>query len=95
MKYLQDFFGIADVFAFYALAGEAHWNTASFTLSHSVATSQFHDLQANILNDGLPDKEIAVANIDVDMYEATLVALYKIAPRMVLGGVILLEDMTW
>ena len=43
----------------------------------------------------LPDKEIAVANIDVDMYEATLVALYKIAPRMVLGGAVLLEDMTW
>lgn len=89
------FFGIADVFALYALAGEAHWNTASFTLFHSVATSQFHDLQANILNDDLPDKEIEVANIDVDMYEATLVALYKIAPRMVLGVVILLEDMTW
>ena len=98
MKYLQDFLGSQTSLAFTLLQARGtgtRWNAASFTLFHSVATSQCHDLQANILNDDLPDEEIAVANIDVDMFEATLLALYKIAPRMVLGGVILLEDVTW
>jgi hypothetical protein len=112
-------------------------------------------LQANILSDDVPHVDIAVANIDVDMFETTLAALTKVgsqeqvtfkslkvflsrlsfsavselhtdtacqetprvfesrdivrtvksvqfvsskskvAPRIVLGGVILLEDVTW
>lgn len=51
-------------------------------------------LQANILSDDVPHEDIAVANIDVDMFETTLAALTKVAPRIVLGGVILLEDVT-
>jgi hypothetical protein len=35
---------------------------------------------------------IAVANIDVDLYEAVLAALHKTAPRMTSGGIIIMED---
>jgi Macrocin-O-methyltransferase (TylF) len=35
---------------------------------------------------------IAVANIDVDLYEAVLAALHKTAPRMTSGGIIIVED---
>jgi hypothetical protein len=33
-----------------------------------------------------------VANIDVDLYEATKVALERVAPLVVLGGIIICED---
>ena len=36
--------------------------------------------------------QIAMANVDVDLYEATLVSLQQVAPLVVLGGVIILED---
>lgn len=61
-----------------------------FSISNQITKK----LQANILEDDLPHDEIAVANIDVDMFETILAALTKVAPRMVLGGVILLEDAT-
>ncbi len=50
--------------------------------------------QSNIITDPLPNavKSIAVANIDVDMFEAVLVALRRVAPLVVQGGVIVAED---
>ena len=33
-----------------------------------------------------------VANIDVDIYEAVLAGLQKVAPRMAPGGVMIVED---
>lgn len=38
-------------------------------------------LQANILSDDVPHEDIAVANIDVDMFETTLVALTKVGSQ--------------
>lgn len=51
-------------------------------------------IKSNIITDELPKsiKKIAVCNIDVDMYEAILSALYKIAPLISEGGIIILED---
>ena len=51
-------------------------------------------VKCNIVTDDLPEglNDIAVANIDVDIYEAVAAALSKIAPRMVKGGIILVED---
>lgn len=49
---------------------------------------------ANICADALPSgiKQIAVANIDVDMYEPTLVAMQKTAPLIPPGGIMICED---
>lgn len=51
-------------------------------------------VKCNIVTDALPEGlgDIAVANIDVDIYEAVAAALSKVAPRMVKGGIILVED---
>jgi len=51
-------------------------------------------IKSNIIVDELPDQigDIALANIDVDLYEAVLAALVKIAPRMVVGGIMVVED---
>ena len=48
----------------------------------------------NVCSDPLPDaiKQIAVANIDVDLFEATRDALRKIHPLMSVGGIIICED---
>ena len=46
--------------------------------------------QSNIINDPLPlqalKEGIRVANLDVDLYEATFAGLFKIAPHILLGG---------
>ena len=51
-------------------------------------------IKANIIEDELPAQisEVAVANIDVDLYEAVFVALVKVAPKMAVGGIIVVED---
>ena len=51
-------------------------------------------LKCNIIDEALPEGigEIVVANIDVDLYEAVLASLVKVAPRMVVGGIIVAED---
>jgi hypothetical protein len=48
----------------------------------------------NIIEEEIPIDipRIAVANIDVDLYEAVLAALQKVAPRMTPGGIIIVED---
>jgi hypothetical protein len=48
----------------------------------------------NIITDELPKnvEQIAVANIDVDMYEAVLASLNKLAPLMAKSGIIIVED---
>jgi len=50
--------------------------------------------KSNIIDHDLPAGigPIVVANIDVDLYEAVLAGLHKVAPRMVRGGVIVVED---
>jgi hypothetical protein len=51
-------------------------------------------VRCNVVTDDLPDglERIAVCNIDVDMYEAVTVALEKVTPLMVPGGIVLVED---
>lgn len=48
----------------------------------------------NIITDDLPKdiKKIAVANLDVDMYEAVVSGLVKLGERMAPGGVLICED---
>lgn len=50
--------------------------------------------EKNICSEALPDEitAISVANIDVDMYEATLAAIQKVSPLMQKGGIIICED---
>lgn len=54
----------------------------------------FRMIRSNICEQSLPSDitKIAVANIDVDLYDATKVALEKVAPLIVLGGIIICED---
>lgn len=56
--------------------------------------TDFHLIKANIITNDLPTsiEKIALCNIDVDMYEAVLNALKKVAPLVVKGGLIILED---
>ena len=63
--------------------------------SHS-HNNNFNIVKSNICKDKLPDniKNIAVANIDVDLYDATRDALEKVAPKIVKGGIIIAEDPT-
>lgn len=51
-------------------------------------------LRNNVISDALPDGigPIAVANIDVDMCEAVEAALFRLAPLMSVGGVMIVED---
>ncbi len=56
--------------------------------------SEFNIIPMNICSDLLPAsvKQISVANIDVDLYDATLAALSKVDPLIVQGGIIIAED---
>lgn len=49
---------------------------------------------SNICEHPLPEQieKLVVVNIDVDMYEATLFALQKVSPHVVVGGIIICED---
>lgn len=57
---------------------------------------KFELIQSNICTDTLPNdiKKISVANVDVDMYEPTLDALFKCSSKMSQGGIIICEDPT-
>ena len=57
-------------------------------------TGKYSLIPLNIIKGDLPKEivKIAVANIDVDLYEATYEALVKISRLMVRGGVIICED---
>ncbi len=48
----------------------------------------------NIITDDIPDDlgPVAVANIDVDLYEAVVAGLTRIAPLMTIGGIMICED---
>ncbi|MBA2724895.1 MAG: class I SAM-dependent methyltransferase, partial [Actinobacteria bacterium] len=48
----------------------------------------------NVISDDLPEGigKIAVANLDVDLYEAVAAGLRKLAPRIAPGGVLVVED---
>ena len=56
----------------------------------------FKLIKSNICSDELPEsiEKIVVANIDVDLYDATRDALNKVAPKIVKRGIIISEDPT-
>jgi hypothetical protein len=58
------------------------------------SNQNFELIKSNICSEQLPLKieKIAVANIDVDIYDATKAAIEKIAERLVTGGIIIAED---
>ena len=62
----------------------------------STTGQSFELVENNVCTDLFPNsiKQIAVCNIDVDLYEATLAALIKVGPLMVKGGMIICEDPT-
>jgi macrocin-O-methyltransferase TylF-like protien len=72
--------------------GEATYEGAKSFLSRFQVPHEV--IKANIVTDPLPASITAVAlcNIDVDMYEAVLAALNKVAPLVSAGGIIIAED---
>ena len=63
-------------------------------LSEECPQQDFLLVQSNICRDELPSsiQHIALANLDVDLYEATRDGLNKLAPKIVKGGIIMAED---
>lgn len=51
-------------------------------------------VKANVITEPLPAevRRVVVANIDVDLYEAVAAAIQRLAPLMVPGGILILED---
>jgi hypothetical protein len=51
-------------------------------------------LKSNIITDELPPEldNIVVANLDVDQLEAIFAGLKRLAPRIVIGGILIVED---
>ncbi|WP_262690085.1 TylF/MycF/NovP-related O-methyltransferase [Kordiimonas aestuarii] len=50
--------------------------------------------RCNIIKDDVPEEagDICIANLDVDMLEAVRAGLDKLSPRMVPGGILIVED---
>jgi hypothetical protein len=72
---------------------DAGFESVSQTLDSCQAP--FRMIKSNIIVDELPPEidRICVCNVDVDMYEATMAAFVKVAPRIVRGGVLICEDL--
>jgi len=78
-----------------AIWHETHKDTSIQKVSELLSCfPNIHIQKLNIIQDALPDEitEIAVCNIDVDMYEAIKAALEKIADLIVPGGIFIVED---
>jgi Macrocin-O-methyltransferase (TylF) len=63
-------------------------------LERKAGANQVTVKKLNIITDETPDDlgPIVVANIDVDLYEAVLAGLTRIAPLMQIGGIMICED---
>jgi|LakMenEpi03Aug12_release.lakeMendotaPanAssembly.Ray.scaffolds.fasta_scaffold169569_2 hypothetical protein len=88
-----------------AISGDVIWEGGHKLLGKAATMNYVENLLAdsgtyfelfcrNICDQEVPDKIdfISVANIDVDLYEATLSALHAVHPRLVIGGIIICED---
>jgi len=71
-------------------------NRISKLLKEECNNSDFELIESNICSNDLPPQieKIVVANIDVDMLEATSAAFMKVAEKIVTGGIIIAEDPT-
>jgi hypothetical protein len=65
-------------------------------LTRECPEQEFTLVQSNICINSLPEsiQKIAVANIDVDIYDATRDAIQKVGEKMVTGGIMICEDPT-
>lgn len=65
-------------------------------LNRECPKQDFKLIKSNICSDELPEsiEKIVVANIDVDLYDATRDAINKVAPKIVKRGIIIAEDPT-
>jgi hypothetical protein len=65
-------------------------------LTRECPEQEFTLVQSNICVNSLPEsiQKIAVANIDVDIYDATRDAIQKVGEKMVTGGIMICEDPT-
>jgi hypothetical protein len=78
-----------------AIWHDTHKETSVSAVQSYLAEHQnVHVVKSNIMTDSLPDsiKRIVVCNIDVDIYDAIVVALEKVKDLVVTGGVIIAED---
>jgi hypothetical protein len=83
-------------------SADAMWQGTHATEGQAVVQSRLEAvgypklrvLKANIITDDLPAEigPIAVANVDVDLYEAVAAGLRKVADRIPSGGIIICED---
>jgi hypothetical protein len=75
----------------HATEGEA---TVRRRLERKAGANQVTVRKLNIITDDIPDDlgPVAVANIDVDLYEAVVTGLTRIAPLMTIGGIMICED---
>lgn len=69
-------------------------NRINTLLRESNPNQPFKLIKSDICSEQLPQeiKKIAVANIDVDMYDATRDAIFKTAAKIVDGGILIAED---
>ena len=81
---------------------DAMWQGTHATEGHAVVEGRLTAIgyphlqvhRANIITDNLPAEitQIAVANVDVDLYEAVIAGLNKVADLIPPGGIIICED---
>lgn len=62
-------------------------------LQERAGINTVHVYKANVISDPLPQIEsVTLCNIDVDLYEAVRAALFRFAPLITLGGIMICED---
>jgi hypothetical protein len=98
------FFDTFDGFSYEAArtSPDVMWQGTHATEGHAVVETRLRAIgyphlqvhRANIITDALPAEitQIAVANVDVDLYEAVLAGLNKVAALIAPGGIIICED---
>ncbi|HEU5081160.1 MAG TPA: TylF/MycF/NovP-related O-methyltransferase [Opitutaceae bacterium] len=98
------FFDTFDGFSYpeAAASSDAMWQGTHQTEGYDIVAQRIQDAgtgnvevhRANIITDQLPAAitQIAVANVDVDLYDAVKVGLQKVAPLIPPGGIIICED---
>jgi hypothetical protein len=81
-------------------SSDAIWANSHATDGIEIVTQRLRELDPdaivlknNIITDDLPGiQEVAVANLDVDQIEAVYAGLVKLAPKIAVGGILIVED---
>lgn len=79
---------------YYGYADDLHAEVAESFARHGVATDEHRvELVQGLFQDTLViDEPVALAHLDGDWYESTLVCLERITPHLVVGGRIVIDD---